>query len=267
VSLGVARAVATAPIVLDWPLTRAYGQARSRRPAGVGRIVAEDTEAAAGGVGASPQDAELIQRLLAGDEAAFLSLVAMYQGAMVRLARNYVPSRDVAEEVVQETWLAVLQGLPRFEGRSSLKTWIFRILVNRAVTRGTRERRAVPFSALFDAGTDAFEPAVDPDRFFGHDGRAPHGWASPPQPWDEIPEQRLESRETLDRVAAAIGTLPPSQREVITMRDVDGFTSQEVCSVLGITEVNQRVLLHRARSKVRRALAEYLTGEPVGEAS
>jgi RNA polymerase sigma-70 factor (ECF subfamily) len=215
--------------------------------------------------GASRRDAELVGRLLAGDEDAFMVLVNMYQAAMVRLARNYVPSRDVAEEVVQETWLAVLQGLPRFEGRSSLKTWIFRILVNRAVTRGTRERRAVPFSALFDAGTDPFEPAVDPDRFFGPDARSPHSWMSPPAPWDEIPEQRLESRETMGRLAAAIDTLPPSQREVITMRDVDGFSSQEVCAVLGITEVNQRVLLHRARSKVRRALAEYLTGE--GEAS
>jgi RNA polymerase sigma-70 factor (ECF subfamily) len=255
------------PARLDWPWSRAYGRARSRQQIGVGRNVADDSESGAavgGGVtepGSPHQDAELVRQLLAGDEAAFMSLVDRYQGAMVRLARNYVPSRDVAEEVVQETWLAVLQGLRRFEGRSSLKTWIFRILVNRAVTRGTRERRSVPFSALFDAATDSFEPAVDPDRFFEPDGRTPHGWASPPQPWDEIPEQRLESRETLERVAAAIETLPPSQREVITMRDVGGFSSQEVCSVLGITEVNQRVLLHRARSKVRRALAEYLTGE------
>jgi RNA polymerase sigma-70 factor (ECF subfamily) len=234
--------------------------------------VAEEAEAPASNVtsdgGTSSGDAELVRRLLAGDEAAFMSLVDMYQGPMVRLARNYVPSRDVAEEVVQETWLAVLTGLPKFEGRSSLKTWIFRILVNRAITRGTRERRAVPFSALFDAGADAFEPAVDPDRFRGPDDRtAPHGWSSPPSPWDEIPEQQLDSKETLERVAAAIETLPPAQREVITMRDVDGFTSQEVCAVLGITEVNQRVLLHRARSKVRRVLAEYLTGEPDGESS
>jgi RNA polymerase sigma-70 factor (ECF subfamily) len=260
----------TASVTLDWGRARAYGLARPRRDAGTGRIVAEDTESAAAGLGeggASHQDAELVRRLLAGDENAFMSLVDMYQASMVRLARNYVPSRDVAEEVVQETWLAVLQGLPRFEARSSLKTWIFRILVNRAITRGTRERRVVPFSALFDASTDAFEPAVDPDRFFGPDAQSPHGWASPPRPWDEIPEQRLESRETLARVAEAIETLPPSQREVITMRDVNGFTSQEVCAVLGITEVNQRVLLHRARSKVRSALAEYLTGEPYGGAS
>ena len=248
------------PVALDWGRARAYGLARSRRPAGPGSDVATDANDT-GADGASRPEADLVRRLLAGDEAAFMSLVDAYQAPMVRLARNYVPSRDVAEEVVQETWLAVLQGLPRFEGRSSLKTWIFRILVNRAVTRGTRERRAVPFSALFDAASDPFEPAVDPDRFFGPDARQPHTWMSPPRPWDEIPEQRLESRETLGRVSAAIDTLPPSQREVITMRDVDGFSSQEVCSVLGITEVNQRVLLHRARSKVRRALAEYLTGE------
>ncbi len=265
--------VAVLPRTLDWGRTRAYGQPRSRpSEAGNGRNVAEDAEKGAAGRstegGAYQQDAELVRRLLAGDEDAFMSLVEMYQGAMVRLARNYVPSRDVAEEVVQETWLAVLQGLPKFEARSSLKTWIFRILVNRAITRGTRERRAVPFSALFDASSDAFEPAVDPDRFFGaDDGTAPHAWASPPQPWDEVPEQRLESKETLARVAAAIETLPHSQREVITMRDVDGFTSREVCDVLGISEVNQRVLLHRARSKVRRALAEYLTGEPSEVAS
>ena len=252
-----------ASLRLDGLRLRAYGLALPRPDAGRGRIVAEDApelaveEPTAG----SPRDADLVRRLLAGDEAAFMSLVDMYQGPMARLARNYVPSRDVADEVVQETWVAVLRGLPRFEGRSSLKTWIFRILVNRAVSRGTRERRAVPFSALFDAATDPFEPAVDPGRFRGQDDRIPHQWAGPPQPWDEIPEQRLESRETLGRVAAAIEALPPAQREVITMRDVDGFSSQEVCSVLGITDVNQRVLLHRARSKVRRALAEYLTGE------
>ncbi len=255
-----------APVALDRWSVRAYGLARSRHLAGTGSDVAEHADLT-GEHGSSGRDAELVGRLLAGDESAFMSLVDMYQAAMVRLARNYVPSRDVAQDVVQETWLAVLQGLPRFEGRSSLKTWIFRILVNRAVTRGTRERRSVPFSALFDAGTDPFEPAVDPDRFFGPDAREPHAWMSPPRPWDEIPEQRLESRETLDRLAAAIDTLPPSQREVITMRDVDGFSSQEVCAVLGITEVNQRVLLHRARSKVRRALAGYLMGEPGEEAS
>jgi RNA polymerase sigma-70 factor (ECF subfamily) len=249
---------------LDAVVARAYGLALSRLRAGWERTVAEDIRERAEGEPAaegSPQDADLVRRLLAGDEASFLGLVEAYQGPMVRLARNYVPSREVAEEVAQETWVAVLQGLPRFEGRSSLKTWIFRILVNRAVSRGTRERRSVPFSSLFDAATDPFEPAVDPDRFLGQDDRAPHGWAAPPRPWDEIPEQRLESHETLERVAAAIEALPPAQREVITMRDVDGFSSREACTVLGITEVNQRVLLHRARSKVRRALAEYLTGE------
>ncbi len=251
---------------------RAYGSRHVRRRTGPPRTVTEDLQrtavtasasagSAAGGP-ASADDRALVERLMAGDEAAFMGLVDAYHGPMLRLARQYVPSREVAEEVVQETWLAVLQGLPRFEGRSSLKTWIFRILVNRAVTRGTRERRTLPFSAMFDASRDPFEPAVDPDRFRGPDDRLPHTWAAPPQPWDEVPEQRLESRETLQRLGQAIEALPPSQREVITMRDVEGFTSKEVCSVLGITEVNQRVLLHRARSKVRGALAEYLTGEP-----
>jgi RNA polymerase sigma-70 factor (ECF subfamily) len=257
--------VNTSALALDAPRFRAYVLPLPRRRAGRGEAMSEETRGrvAEDALPGESSDSELVKRLLAGDEVAFMFLVEMYQGPMARLARNYVPTRDVADEVVQETWVAVLQGLPRFEGRSSLKTWIFRILVNRAVSRGTRERRSVPFSSLFDGATDHFEPAVDPDRFRGQDDQWPHHWASPPQPWDEIPEQRLESRETVARVAEAIETLPPAQREVITMRDVDGFTSQEACEVLGITEVNQRVLLHRARSKVRAALAEYLTGEGV----
>ncbi len=266
------------PCAVDTPGDRAYGSRHARRGAGLRRTVTHDDQRsvvasagrqpapeAASGPAAGPapsDDRAVVERLLAGDEAAFMALVDAYHGPMVRLARQYVPSREVAEEVAQETWLAVLQGLGRFEGRSSLKTWVFRILVNRAVTRGTRERRTLPFSAVFDAARDPFEPAVDPDRFRGPDDRWPHNWAAPPQPWDEVPEQRLESRETLQRLGQAIESLPPAQREVLTMRDVEGFTSKEVCTVLGITEVNQRVLLHRARSKVRRALAEYLTGEP-----
>src|SRR5205823_12093078 len=134
---------------------------------------------------AAPRDAELVARLLAGDEAAFLSLVETYQGPMARLARNYVPSRDVADEVVQETWMAVLEGLPRFEGRSSLKTWIFRILTNRAKTRALREGRSVPFSSLADLNPDSAEPALNPDRFRPSD--APQwagGWISLPAPWE-----------------------------------------------------------------------------------
>jgi RNA polymerase sigma-70 factor (ECF subfamily) len=204
------------------------------------------------------EDLRLVAALTAGDESAFAGLVDQLSPVMLRLAMTYVPTRSAAEEAVQEAWLAVLEGLDRFEGRSSLKTWIFRILINRAITRGQRERRSVPFSALFDPASEPDEPSVDPARFQGLDGRRPGHWASPPHPWDEIPEQRLLSRETLGRVRVAIDDLPPSQREVITLRDVAGWTSQEVCNTLGITETNQRVLLHRARSKVRRALEEYL---------
>ncbi|HCO02980.1 MAG TPA: RNA polymerase subunit sigma-24, partial [Actinobacteria bacterium] len=171
---------------------------------------------------------------------------------MVRLALNYVPSRAVAEEVVQETWLGVLEGIDRFEGRSSLKTWIFRILMNRAMTRGQRERRSVPFSALFDPLNEPSEPSVDPSRFLGSGDPNAGGWGVPPRRWDEIPEDRLLSRETFALIRAAIDTLPPHQREVITLRDVEGWTSVEVCNVLQVSETNQRVLLHRARTKVRR---------------
>jgi RNA polymerase sigma-70 factor (ECF subfamily) len=145
-----------------------------------------------------------------------------------------------------------------FEGRSSLKTWIFRILMNRAMSRGQQEHRSVPFSALFDPAKDPPEPAVDTDRFRGAHDRWPGGWAQFPASWEGAPEARLLSQESLDHVARAIDTLPPSQREVITLRDVEGWSSREVCNVLQITETNQRVLLHRARSKVRRAMERYL---------
>jgi RNA polymerase sigma-70 factor (ECF subfamily) len=163
-----------------------------------------------------------------------------------------VGSRAVAEEVVQEAWVGVLKGIGSFEGRSTLKTWIFRILTNIAKTRGQREGRTIPFSAL--AADD--EPAVDPDRFQGPEDRSPGHWASPPRGWG--PEERLLGSETREVIDAAIAELPPSQAIVITMRDVDGFTSEETCNALDISETNQRVLLHRARSKVRQALEDYL---------
>jgi len=166
---------------------------------------------------------------------------------MLRVAQLYVGSRAAAEEVVQDTWIGVLNGIGRFEGRSSLKTWIFRILTNIAKTRGQREGRSVPFSAL-GSGDDQ---AVDPDRF-AQDGQ----WASPPRSFG--PEERLLGRETLDVVERAIAALPPSQALVITMRDVEGFGAEETRNVLGISETNQRVLLHRARAKVRQALEDYL---------
>lgn len=203
-------------------------------------------------------DAGLIEALKARDEAAFIQLVTRYQGPLLRLALVYAGSHAVAEEIVQDTWLAVLQGIERFEGRSSFKTWLFRILVNRARTRSEREGRTLPFSALADA-TETDEPAVPPDRFFpADDPDWPFHWSAPPKGWGGSPEQQLITRETLDMIERAIRALPPAQREVITLRDVDGLSSEEVCNVLGISETNQRVLLHRARSRVRSALERYL---------
>ena len=192
----------------------------------------------------------LLDGLRAGDEAAFGTLVRLHGPAMLRVAQLYVRSRAVAEEVVQEAWIGVLDGVGRFEGRSSLKTWIFRILANKAKTRAVREGRTIPFSAL-----DAGEPAVDPDRFRGPEDRYPGHWASPPS---GLPEERLLESETLSLVDREIEKLPPAQALVVTMRDVEGFDSDEVCNALDISETNQRVLLHRARSKLRNALEEYV---------
>jgi len=205
-------------------------------------------------------DAVLLEGLRAGNEAAFTELVDRYSSSMLRVARMYVPSQAVAEEVVQETWLGVLTGLERFEGRSSLKTWLFRILVNRARTRGERERRTVPFATLAGREAEGEDPAVGPERFLPADhDRWPHHWASPPERWDESPERSLQSAETLRVVRDAIEQLPPMQRLVITMRDLEGWDSEEVRNALDISETNQRVLLHRARSKVRTALEAYFT--------
>ena len=202
----------------------------------------------------SPHDARLLEGLRAGDEAAFVFLMREYGAGMLRVAMMYVSSRAVAEEVVQEAWLGVLRGIGRFEGRSSLKTWLFRIVANTAKTRGMRESRSIPFSSLGD--DTGGEPTVDPDRFLGSGERFPGHWAVPPQAW--APEGRLLSQETIDVIEREIDRLPAAQRAVITMRDVQGFTSEEVCNALDLTETNQRVLLHRARAKVRRALEEYM---------
>jgi RNA polymerase sigma-70 factor (ECF subfamily) len=184
------------------------------------------------------------------DEGAFVELVSRYQGPLIRLALAYCGNRAVAEEVVQETWLGVLRGIERFEGRSSFKTWLFRILVNRARTRAELESRTIPLSSL---GAD--EPAVSADRFLGPDDPEwPGHWSVPPRSWGATPESELLSKETLELVERAIAALAPAQREVITLRDVEGWTAEEVCNVLGVSETNQRVLLHRARAKVRTAL-------------
>jgi RNA polymerase sigma-70 factor, ECF subfamily len=201
------------------------------------------------------QEERLIQGLRRGDETAFAELIDAYSPSLLRVAIAYTGIRSVAEEVVQETWLGVLKGLDRFEGRSSLKTWIFRILTNTATTRGARERRTVPFSSL-EAEGDA-EPSVDPDRFRGPRGAFPGHWNGYPADWGALPEEKLLGRETLDVVKAAIERLPPAQRTVITLRDVEGWPAEEVCQALGVSDGNQRVLLHRARSKVRTALEGY----------
>ena len=198
----------------------------------------------------------LIEALRRGDEGAFAALIAMYHSSLLRLAMAYVATREQAEDAVQETWLGVLNGIDRFEGRSSLKTWIFRILVNRAKTKGVREHRSVPFSALEPEG-DGPEPAVDPTRF-QEAGRLAGAWAAPPASWEGIPEDRLLSAETRTVLDDAIAMLPPMQRAVITLRDVRGFSAPETREVLGLTDANERVLLHRARSKVRARLEEYL---------
>jgi RNA polymerase sigma-70 factor, ECF subfamily len=197
---------------------------------------------------------ELCAALRRGDENAFVKLVERYHAPLRRLALTYVRSAAVADEVVQETWLGVVRGIQSFEGRSSLKTWIYRILTNTAQTRGMREARSVPISSL-----ETDDAAVDPSRFFDeHHDRWPGHWASPPTRWDELPEEHLLGRETLDVVSAAIEALPPTQRQVIVLRDVEGWPSDEVCELLQLSESNQRVLLHRARSAVRRALEREL---------
>jgi RNA polymerase sigma-70 factor (ECF subfamily) len=204
-----------------------------------------------------PGQAEVVAALRAGDERVFEDLVDELGPSMLRIARMYVSTRAVAEEVVQEAWLGVLTGIDRFEGRSSLRTWIFRILTNRAKTRGEREGRSLPLSSLGPDGSGEDERAVDADRFYSS-GRYEGHWTSAPSRWSELPENRLVGKETIGVAQAAIDGLPPTQRAVITMRDIEGWPAEDVRNVLGLSESNQRVLLHRARAKVRRALESYL---------
>jgi RNA polymerase sigma-70 factor (ECF subfamily) len=196
-------------------------------------------------------DAAVLERLRAGDEAVFEALVARHYATMLAVAQSYVKGRAIAEEVVQETWLGVIKGLDRFEGRSSLRTWIFSILVNQAKTRGVREARSVPFASL--AAEDA-EPAVDADRFRGAGESYAGHWRAFPSDWGRSAAARVQDRETMRVVLGAIAALPATQQTVIRMRDVEGYASDEVCALLEISEANQRVLLHRARSRVRAAL-------------
>jgi RNA polymerase sigma-70 factor (ECF subfamily) len=209
------------------------------------------------GVGVSPDDAVLVGRLREGDESAFDEAIAALYAPMLGVARGYVRSRSLAEEVVQEAWVSMLEGLDRFEGRSTLRTWGMRIVANIARDRAVREARTIPFSA-FEADGD--ERSVEPERFNRVDEPYPDGWRSFPRDWRTLPETRLLGRETLDVVARAIAELPESQRVVVTLRDVHGFRSDEVCEVLDISPGNQRVLLHRARARIRNRLERHFDG-------
>ncbi len=203
-----------------------------------------------------PPDAELVQRLCDRDEAAFALLLDAWSAGMLRLARSFVTTNASAEEVLQDTWMAVISGVGSFEGRSSLKTWVYRILVNTAKRRGERESRTVPWSSWAPDTAEQDEPTVDPARFQRPTQEYPGHWREFPQAWP-APEAQLLTGEMRTILAAALDELPPRQRIVITLRDVEGYTYDEVCSILAISAGNQRVLLHRARASVRGALEEY----------
>jgi RNA polymerase sigma-70 factor, ECF subfamily len=220
-----------------------------------------EQEASTGGSTSPANDERLLAALRRGDEDAFRTLVDEHGPFLMRLALMHVPSRAIAEEVVQDTWLAVLNGIDRFEGRSSLRTWIASIMLNIARTRGQRERRVLPFSFLLrrrEEGRD--EPAVDPDRFQSSRDSRPGQWARPPVEW-ESPEERLSADETRHVLLETIAELPVRQREVIALRDISGWSAAETRNALGLSETNQRVLLHRARSKVRAALERHFEKE------
>jgi RNA polymerase sigma-70 factor (ECF subfamily) len=210
---------------------------------------------------ATDPDADLLAPLRAGDEAAFAELVDRWSPVMLRIARAYVATPQSAEDAVQDAWLGVVRGLPRFEGRSSLRTWVFTILINQARTRGAREARTVPLSDL--GRDDDSGPTVDPDRFQGPDDPHPGGWKPTARPvswpvsWEGQPEGRVLAGEALRLLESALTMLPPRQRTVVTLRDMQGLTPEETCQVLGVTEQNQRVLLHRGRAALRKTLEDY----------
>jgi RNA polymerase sigma-70 factor (ECF subfamily) len=212
-------------------------------------------------------EALLVAALQRGDEWAFTELIDRYGAVMLRVARSYVRSTAVAEDVVQETWMAVIRGVARFEARSSVRTWLFRILTNRAKTRAEREGRCVPFSSLTGEDED-WEGAVPAERFLHP--QHPGGWSAPPVDWRTIPDERLLGRETVELFREALAELPPRQQQVLALRDVEGWTAEEVCRALDVSEGNQRVLLHRARSKVRAFMEPHvdeLVSSPVGAAA
>jgi RNA polymerase sigma-70 factor (ECF subfamily) len=211
----------------------------------------------------TPEDVALVAALRSGDERAFAAIVEQLNGPLLRLARLYVETVAAAEEVVQDTWLGVVRGLERFEARASFRTWVFRIATNRAMTRGRREHRDIPLSALLDPADDPGGPSVDPERFLPQGAQWAGHWAVPPERWAPDAVLHLEAKETRELIAASIEELAPAQRIVMTLRDVDGWDADEVCAALEITPGNQRVLLHRARSRVRAALERHLaTADP-----
>jgi RNA polymerase sigma-70 factor (ECF subfamily) len=208
--------------------------------------------------GGNPGQADLLERLRAGDQTSFAELVDTWSPMLLRVALLFVSTRASAEEVVQETWLAVIQQLDRFEGRSSLRTWVFRILENQARTRGVRDARAVPWSSAFGAvaGDDDAGPTVDPARFRGPSDEWPGHWTSAGQPstWTTPPEDATVAAEVRAELRAALDELPERQRTVVELRDVHGLTSEEVCERLGVSPGNQRILLHRGRARLRNRL-------------
>ena len=205
------------------------------------------------------RDNVLLARLRQGDEGAFAELVTRHHSALIRMAMGHVADREVAEEVVQDTWMAVIEGLDRFEGRSSLRTWIFGIMIHKAKDRGVREKRHVNFSS-FESVDDEGEEAVDPSRFHQSGEWAGH-WAFPPQPWDDqTPEKLMASQQAVSAMQKAIEALPKNLKEVLILRDVEGIEAKEVCELLKITETNLYVRLHRARERVRQAVETYLEG-------
>src|SRR6516165_10923781 len=209
------------------------------------------------GATVAASDEKTVAALRAGDERAFRELFARSYPMMKRVARGYVASDAVAEEIVQDTWMAIITGIERFEGRSALGTWMFSILTNQAKTHGARERRALPFASV--APTDVEEPAVDPGRFQKDDEAWPGHWATPPRPWQK-PERRLLSLEARDQLKEALAGLPERQRLIVVLRDVEGLPAEEVCDLLELSQENQRVLLHRGRSRLRAFLEEYVDG-------
>jgi RNA polymerase sigma-70 factor (ECF subfamily) len=225
-------------------------QARSSPP------LAEGPDLASG----ERSEADLLSGLRCGEEAAFADIVVSWSPMLLRVARTYVSTDASAQEIVQETWLAVVRGLDRFEGRSSLKTWVFRILTNLGKTRGVGETRTVPWSSLFPVGSSV--STVDPGRFQGPEDEWPHHWTpvGTPQPWEPTPEEATVASETRREIARALVELPERQRAVVALRDVHGMSPDEVCLTLTISAVNQRVLLHRGRARLREVLEDYYRG-------